>query len=102
VFCADAIADPLTGVCGALAVARSIAAGGGELIDLSMRAVAAAFAAAPAVDHGPHQVRADGTVSCARLGREQAVLAPGRPGPAGPAAAPGADTDAVLAWLTAC
>jgi crotonobetainyl-CoA:carnitine CoA-transferase CaiB-like acyl-CoA transferase len=30
VFCADAIADPLTGVCGALAVARSVAAGGGN------------------------------------------------------------------------
>ena len=53
VFCADAIADPLAGVCGALAVARSVAAGGGELIDLSMRDVAAAFAAAPAqADHG--------------------------------------------------
>jgi len=105
VFCADAIADPLTGVCGALAVARSVAAGGGELIDLSMRAVAAAFAAAPAVDHGPHEVRADGIVSCARLGREQAVLPPARPVPAGPArraAEPGADTGAVLAWLAAC
>jgi crotonobetainyl-CoA:carnitine CoA-transferase CaiB-like acyl-CoA transferase len=108
VFCADAIADPLTGVCGALAVARSVAAGGGELIDLSMRAVAAAFAAAPDVDHGPHEVRADGIVSCARLGREQAVLPPTRPvaaapgGPAGRAAEPGADTDAVLAWVAAC
>jgi crotonobetainyl-CoA:carnitine CoA-transferase CaiB-like acyl-CoA transferase len=108
VFCADAIADPLTGVCGALAVARSVAAGGGELIDLSMRAVAAAFAAAPTVDHGPHEVRADGIVRCARLGREQAVLPPTRPvaaapgGPAGRAAEPGADTDAVLAWVAAC
>ena len=37
VFCADAIADPLTGVYGALAVAHSVAAGGGQLIDLSMR-----------------------------------------------------------------
>ena len=46
VFCADAIADPLTGLCGALAVARSVAGGGGELIDLSMRDVAAVFAAA--------------------------------------------------------
>ncbi len=57
VFCADAIADPLTGLCGALAVARSVAGGGGELIDLSMRDVATVFAAA-AVDHGPHSVRA--------------------------------------------
>ena len=43
-FCADAIADPLTGLCGALAVARSVAGGGGQLIDLAMRDVAAGFA----------------------------------------------------------
>jgi hypothetical protein len=102
VFCADAIADPLTGVCGALAVARSVAAGGGELIDLSMRAVAAAFAAAPEAGHGPHEVRADGTVSCARLGLEQAVLPPARPVLDGLAVELGADTEAVLGWLATC
>ena len=102
VFCADAIADPLTGLCGALAVARSVAAGGGELIDLSMRAVAAAFTAAPAVDHGPHEVAQDGTVRCARLGREQAVLPPRPPALGGPAVELGADTGAVLDWLAAC
>ena len=59
-FCADAIADPLTGVCGALAVARSVANGGGELIDLSMREVAAGFATAAGVDHGAHSVRLAG------------------------------------------
>jgi hypothetical protein len=104
VFCADAIADPLAGVCGALAVARSVAAGGGELIDLSMRDVAAAFAAAPAPTHGPHEVCPDGFVTCPRAGRRQAVLPPRRPvPPPGPMArhAPdlGADTSAVLAWL---
>jgi hypothetical protein len=123
VFCADAIADPLTGLCGALAVARSVAGGGGELIDLSMRDVAAGFAAAAAIDHGPHVVRAvggrdgDAVVSCAALGLEQAVLAPvlggaggagsagsagsaGGAGGAGCAAvAMGADTADVLAWL---
>ena len=52
VFCADAIADPLTCVCGALAVARSLAEGGGHLIDLSMRAVAAPFAAPSGVPSG--------------------------------------------------
>jgi hypothetical protein len=102
VFCADAIADPLTGLCGALAVARSVAAGGGELIDLSMRAVAAAFAAAPGVDHGPHEVAADGAVSCPRLGLEQAVLPPAPPVPDGRAVELGADTDAVLGWLATC
>ena len=102
VFCADAIADPLTGVCGALAVASSMTAGGGELIDLPMREVAAAFATAPAPDHGPHKIRPDGRVICPRHSRAQAVLPP-RPtppaGPAGCAAEPGADTGAVLAWL---
>jgi CoA-transferase family III len=102
VFCADAIADPLTGVCGALAVAESVAAGGGHLIDLSMRATAAAFGAGPAPDHGPHEVRPDGDgwrVTCPRLGRSQPVLPPRRPVPAGAAAVLGADTAAVLAWL---
>ena len=104
VFCADAIADPLAGVCGALAVARSVADGGGELIDLSMREVAATFAAAAASTHGPHDVRPDGTVTCPLAGRQQAVLPPRRPAPsASPstshAAYLGADTSAVLAWL---
>lgn len=111
VFCADAIADPLTGACAALAASRSIAAGGGELIDLSMREVAAAFAASPAPDDGAHQVQADGTVTCQRSGGQQAVLPPRRHPPAAGLAglkAPvlGADTGAVLTWLasraTAC
>jgi hypothetical protein len=114
VFCADAIADPLTGLCGALAVARSVADGGGQLIDLSMRDVAAGFAAAAAIDHGPHVVRAvsgrdrDAVVTCAALGLEQAVLAPALGGASGAAGAGraggvavamGADTADVLAWL---
>ncbi len=41
VFCGDAIADPLTGFHAALAVAESLARGGGELIDVAMAAVAA-------------------------------------------------------------
>ena len=84
VFCADAIADPLAGVCGALAVALSRSAGGGELIDLSMRDVAAAFAA-PGQDiapgHGPHDVLPGWSVACPRWHREQAVLPPRRPRP---------------------
>jgi len=101
VFCADAIADPLSGACGALAVALSRSAGGGELIDLSMRDVAAAFAATP--DHGPHVVLPGGSVACPRVHREQRVLPPRRPvrpaGAAARAAELGADTQAVLAWL---
>lgn len=99
VFCADAIADPLTGVCGALAVCESLAEGGGHLIDLPMRAVAAAFAAAPGPGHGPHEVRSDGAVTCPALGRTQEVLAPRPPAASGAAPALGADNESVLAWL---
>jgi crotonobetainyl-CoA:carnitine CoA-transferase CaiB-like acyl-CoA transferase len=41
VFCGDAIADPLTGLYAALAVAASVLAGGGHLLDIAMRDVAA-------------------------------------------------------------
>jgi crotonobetainyl-CoA:carnitine CoA-transferase CaiB-like acyl-CoA transferase len=86
VFCADAVADPLTGVCGALAVAQSVAEGGGHLIDLPMRSAAAAFAAAPEPGHGPHDVRPDGTVYCPEAGRAQDILPPRPPVPPGRAA----------------
>jgi CoA-transferase family III len=45
VFCADAIADPLTGLHAALAAAISLAAGGGHLVDVAMAGVAAWVAA---------------------------------------------------------
>ena len=44
VFCGDAIADPLSGLAGALAVMQAVGDGGGQLIDLSMARCAAAFA----------------------------------------------------------
>jgi hypothetical protein len=44
VFCGDAIADPLTGLHAALALTESLGRGGGELIELSMAAVAATYA----------------------------------------------------------
>lgn len=47
VFCADAIADPLTGLVGALAVAESLARGGGELVDVALATVAASYAVLP-------------------------------------------------------
>lgn len=102
VFCADAIADPLTGLCGALLVGDSLSAGGGELIDLAMRDVAAAFAAAPGPGHGPHEARPDGTVRCPASGQVQEVLPPRPPVlPGQPAAGLGADTETVLAGLAA-
>jgi CoA-transferase family III len=49
-FCGDAIADPLTGLHAALAVAQSLSRGGGELIEMSMAAVAATYAELPRAD----------------------------------------------------
>jgi crotonobetainyl-CoA:carnitine CoA-transferase CaiB-like acyl-CoA transferase len=73
-FCGDAIADPLTGLHAALAVAASLHRGGGELIEVSMAAVAATYAA----DDRSDQTR------CAIT-----------PIPSPPAPALGADNDAV-------
>jgi hypothetical protein len=47
VFCGDAIADPLTGLEATSAVLDALAAGGGTIVDLSMAAVAAMYAALP-------------------------------------------------------
>ncbi|OBH31745.1 acyl-CoA transferase [Mycobacterium sp. E342] len=47
VFCGDAIADPLTGLAATGLVADSLGRGGGELIEVSMAAVAAGYAALP-------------------------------------------------------
>jgi crotonobetainyl-CoA:carnitine CoA-transferase CaiB-like acyl-CoA transferase len=43
-FCSDAVADPVTGLMGAAAVLRSLAGGGGHLIDLALAGAAAAVA----------------------------------------------------------
>jgi crotonobetainyl-CoA:carnitine CoA-transferase CaiB-like acyl-CoA transferase len=50
VFCADAIADPLTGLEATRAVTESLHRGGGELIHVAMSAVAASYAELPAVE----------------------------------------------------
>ncbi len=60
VFCGDAIADPLTGLAGALAVLRALDEGGGQLIDLAMSRVAA-FGAED--DHAPGPDRLEVTDS---------------------------------------
>jgi hypothetical protein len=79
VFCADAIADPLTGLEAARAVGQSVRRGGGEVIDVSMAQVAARYAALP------------------RTSRTTAMpVDRPRPPPPGPAASPlGADNAAV-------
>jgi hypothetical protein len=47
VFCADAVADPLTGLQSALAVTEALARGGGLLMDVAMAGVAASYAGLP-------------------------------------------------------
>ena len=85
-FCADAVADPLTGLTAAVAALDRWTTGGGWLLDVSMASVAAACA-------GPQMRR------CRRTGRSRRRRAPAsRPAPARPL---GADTDAVLAELVA-
>ncbi len=79
VFCADAIADPLTGLESALAVAHSLQRGGGETVEVAMARVAASYAALPA-----------------RPSQSAAVVRPPHPPPAAaPAASLGADNAAV-------
>jgi crotonobetainyl-CoA:carnitine CoA-transferase CaiB-like acyl-CoA transferase len=53
VFCGDAIADPLTGLEATSAVAEALARGGGELIQVSMAATAAGYAALPTTASAP-------------------------------------------------
>jgi crotonobetainyl-CoA:carnitine CoA-transferase CaiB-like acyl-CoA transferase len=78
VFCADAVADPVTGLYAAVGALASIAAGGGRLVDCAM-ATASAYANA-----GP-RCPADHTV--ARSGDGWAV-SHGSVGPAGPIVPP--------------
>ncbi|BCZ21352.1 CoA transferase [Mycobacterium senriense] len=79
VFCGDAIADPLSGLEAALAVAESLGRGGGELIRVSMAGVAATYAALP-VEPSPSPAP---------------VSAPAAPPAPRPASGPGADNEAV-------
>ena len=100
VFCADAIADPLTGLAAAAATFDSLARGGGELVEVVMRDVAAGAAAAAAGAPGTGRVTTDRSgrwaVSCAGCGTRHPVLAPAALPRVAPAPGPGAHTRAVL------
>ena len=77
VFCADAIADPLTGLYAALAGLSAHARGGGVLVDVAMAGVCADISRPAAAAPFPHAVRRSGQdwlVSHAAI--TQAVLAP--------------------------
>jgi crotonobetainyl-CoA:carnitine CoA-transferase CaiB-like acyl-CoA transferase len=102
VFCADAVADPVSGVYAAIGALASLLDGGGHLIDVAMRDAAGHLLAGtphrPAADRRAHPepglgwaVEVDGTV--------WPVTPPRRRSPAGPAAALGADTERVLGEL---
>lgn len=89
VFCGDAIADPLTGVCAALAASAATVAGGGHHIGVSMRDVAAAFAGVSPMCDGPHEVVRDArgwAVRCPRHHGVQPVVPPSVPDRRDPAA----------------
>ena len=81
VFCADAIADPLTGLCAAGAVVEALTAGGGRLLDVAMARVAADVSA---------------RAGCTAEVPDAPVLPPHAPPVAPPAPALGADTGTVL------
>lgn len=78
VFCADAVADPLTGLHAAVQVVESLRTGGGDLLDVAMAGVAAEYAALPLCTEN----------NCA-------AAAPARPVPTIPAARLGAHNDVV-------
>jgi hypothetical protein len=96
-FCADAVADPLTGLHAAVAALRAWHEGGGCLLDLSLRDVAAHVLCFETMEReGATLFEAPGGWRVASSGAEQPVLTPrSRPAPQ-PARPLGADTRAVL------
>ena len=77
-FCADAIADPLTGLHAALAALRSWRAGGGVLLDLALRDVAAHALGARVARADAKVYRSGAGWQIEADGERQAVLPPRR------------------------
>jgi crotonobetainyl-CoA:carnitine CoA-transferase CaiB-like acyl-CoA transferase len=105
--CADAIADPLTGMHAAVAALASWRHGGGALLTLALRDVTAhAFTVGPPTSPATVHATTASTAAPAwevRVGGErQTVLPPRARLPRMTARALGADTDAVLRELAAC
>ncbi len=73
-FCGDAIADPLTGLHAALAVAESLNRGGGELIEMSMAAVAATYAELPRSPETPFAATPRPCTPASQLGADNATV----------------------------
>ena len=72
-FCGDAIADPLTGLHAAVAVAESLNRGGGELIEMSMAAVAATYAELPRSPETPCAATPRPCTAATQLGADNAT-----------------------------
>ncbi len=79
VFCADAVADPLSGLFAAIGSLFSIAVGGGLLIDVSMSGACAFVCRGPAcpAPHGVERDAAGGWYAC-HAGERQLVVPPVR------------------------
>jgi hypothetical protein len=73
-FCGDAIADPLSGLEAALAVAQSLHSGGGELIELSMSAVAAVYAELPRSDETRCNATPQLSTKASELGADNEIV----------------------------
>jgi len=74
VFCGDAIADPLTGLHAAVAVAESLSRGGGELIEMSMADVAATYAELPGSTEVDCIAKPTLSATASTLGADNAVV----------------------------
>jgi crotonobetainyl-CoA:carnitine CoA-transferase CaiB-like acyl-CoA transferase len=79
VFCGDALADPLTGLCAAAGVAGALARGGGVLLDVAMADVSACFAAPSGSFPAADVARAGGGWEVRIDGARQPVLPPRAP-----------------------
>ena len=73
-FCGDAIADPLTGLHAAVAVAQSLRSGGGELIEMSLSAVAATYAELPRTDEAVCNAIPQLSAPASELGADNAIV----------------------------
>jgi hypothetical protein len=99
-FCADAVADPLAGVHGALAVLSTLRRGQAALLDVSLRDTAR-HAAAFRIDRKAPVLRSTGRGEFeATIGGESVRVArPHARGVSARAPGPGSDTDRVLREL---
>jgi hypothetical protein len=77
VFCADALADPISGLIAAFGALASLSGGGGFLVDVSMSAASALMRRGPRCD-GDHRVQKDssGRWVASHGSRRQAIVSP--------------------------